>query len=288
MINPEKEPKETTVQLIAPEGLGFGSGGTSIQEQIEKGILTAEAPQHIYDVLTHDPNAFKAVEADDDGCGDGRPWRKIISMTLEKGRDKIKLHKTSLLRAKVFGGGLVTASSMWRAIKGMPNDGETVGQDRKVMATALDKRSFKHGAHSDDHAHGNNCGCGAIDNYPLVTANAVKYRKEITGVLEGLYGNEFQENKNAIESVFGIYETLAKDDDYFSDASGKQSMEQILRSGAVVKELSGNHLEETIVINNVRGTTLDQAYFTQEVKNACVEERKPQTIQAFSVDIWRG
>lgn len=65
-------------------------------------------------------------------------------------------------------------------------------------------------------------------------------------------------------------------------------MQKILESGAVVKELSGHHVEETIIVNDVKGTTLDQQYFTQEVKNACVEEKKPQTIQAFSIDIWRG
>lgn len=65
-------------------------------------------------------------------------------------------------------------------------------------------------------------------------------------------------------------------------------MQQLLEAGSVVKELSGNHVEETIVINDTPGTTLDQRYFTEKVKNACIEEKKPQIIQAFSVDIWRG
>lgn len=196
--------------------------------------------------------------------------------------------KTSLLRAKVFGGGLVVASSMWRTINGAPSHDATVGQDRAFMAGELNRLDFEHGAHSDDHAEGENCGCGAIDKYPTITANALKYRTEIAAVLESLYADEFDENQDAINATFETYESVNKAPNYLSDASGKRSIDQILESGAVVKELSGKHVEETIVINDVQGTTLDQPYFTQTVKNACVEEQKPQVIQAFSVDVWRG
>ncbi len=289
MKNPEENERQAAiVELIAPDGLGFGEGGISVREQVKQGILTPEAPKHIHELLTSDAKAFKPIEAPDDGCGDGRPWSKILQLVPEGYRKKIRLFKTSLLRAKVFGGGLVTASSMWRAIKGAPTDGQTVGQDRAFMADELKKRSFSHGAHSSDHAEGEDCGCGAIDNYPVITANAVKYRDKITSVLGVLYGDDFSDNKSAIDEVFDAYGSAVKTPGYFSDASGKKSMEQILESGAVVKELSGRHVEETIVINDVPGTTLDQQYFTQTVKNACVEEPKPQTIQAFSVDIWRG
>lgn len=288
MSNLEQECVAGTVKLIAPNGLGFGEGGISVKEQMKRGILTPEAPRHIHEVLMNDSNAFKPIEASDDGCGDGRPWSKIIQLIGEGGQKKIHLYKSSLLRAKVFGGGLVVASSMWRTISGVPGQGDTVGQDRGFMADELRRHSFSHGAHSDDHAKGENCGCGAIDNYPLITANAVKYRSEITRTLESLYGDEFGINQNAINATFKVYESVIKNPGYFSDASGKQSMEQILQSRAVVKELAGNHVEETVVINDVEGTTLDQPYFTQTIKNACAEEKKPQTIQAFSVDIWRG
>lgn len=64
-------------------------------------------------------------------------------------------------------------------------------------------------------------------------------------------------------------------------------MDLILGSGAVVKELAGHHIEETIVMNGVPGTTLDQQYFTETVKNAD-PNAKPRIVQAFSVDTWRG
>src|SRR5690606_5771253 len=67
-------------EVLAPDGLGFGEGGISVKKQIELGILTDEVPAHVHEVLTNDPNSFKSVETGDDGCGDGRPWVKILRM----------------------------------------------------------------------------------------------------------------------------------------------------------------------------------------------------------------
>ena len=288
MINTEKEHISTKIELIAPNGLGYGEGGISVRDQIAQHIITEETPQRVHEVLLNDDRAFRTVEATDDGCGDGRPWQKIIQTVEVDGEKKVQFYGKSLLRAKVFGGGLVVTSSMWRAVNGQPTNADSVGQDRAFVAAELSKRGVDHGAHSDDHAHGDNCGCGAIDKYPQITANAITFRPQITEALKVVYGDSFEQNSQAIEQVFDVYESLANTGNYFKDGSGKQSIEQLLDSGAVVKELYGNHVEETIIINEVPGTTLDQQYFTQTVKNACVEEVKPQVVQAFSVDVWRG
>lgn len=282
--NPETEETPVNISLIAPTGLGFGEGGISVKNQIEQGILRAETPAHIHEFLTENSEAFKKVEVDDDGCGDGRPWKKIAQQYSD---GTVQFFDKSLLRAKVFGGGLATAASMWRTVHGTPQTGQTVGQDRRTMALALDEREFHHGAHSDDHAEGDNCGCGAIDKYPVITSNAVKYRAAITDTLRAVYGDEFADNETAIAQAFEVYEALSIQDGYFADASGKESMEQLFAAGAVVKELSGHHIEETIVINDVKDTTLDQQLFTQEVKNAHTDD-KPRIVQAFCVDTWRG
>lgn len=284
MNNPETTPQLVKIECIAPDGLGFGEGGISVKEQMRQGILTAEAPKHVHEVLTNDPNSFKNVETDDDGCGDGRPWVKILRRVWRDGFKEVVEYKKSLLRAKVFGGGLVVASSMWRSLKRTPEHGQTVGQDRQFMARKLTEYGLTHGAHTDNHATGDKCGCGAIDNYPLITANAVKYRSQIIETLKALYGDSYADNAPAIDDVFATYAELSAE--YFADASGKQAMEQILETDAVVKELYGHHVEETIVINDVEGTTLDQQYFTQRVKDMCTD--KPQIVQAFVVDIWRG
>ena len=285
MNTPEKLQKTTKVENIAPGGLGFGEGGISVRRQMELGILTAEVPGHVDKLLVSDKDAFKAVETSDDGCGDGRPWVKIMRMEANEGTKEVVEYKKSLLRPKVFGGGAIAASSMWRAVNGAPTN-DLVTTDRSFIINELADRGFSHGAHTDNHAEGDNCGCGAIDKYVMITKNAIKFREQITDTLKALYGEEFNSNYDAIVEAFRVYESLAENDAYFDGSTGRRTMEQIIESGATVKELYGHHIEETIVINDVEGTTLDQQYFTQKVKEMCTD--KPQVIQAFTVDIWRG
>lgn len=89
MNKPEHTEQPVIVELIAPEGLGFGEGGISVKEQVRKGILTPEAPRHIHDLLINDPDVFKPIEAEDDGCGDGRPWNKIIQLITENDQKRL-------------------------------------------------------------------------------------------------------------------------------------------------------------------------------------------------------
>ena len=95
MKNPENEDTPTIVELVAPNGLGFGEGGISVKSQIDQGILTPDTPRHIHEFLMNDPEAFKFVEVDDDGCGDGRPWTKVVQEYTDKnGKKKIHLYRS--------------------------------------------------------------------------------------------------------------------------------------------------------------------------------------------------
>lgn len=283
----ETEQVAATVTLLAPYGLGFGEGGISIRDQLNQEILTESSLRVIHEHLTTNPEAFKQVTADDDGCGDGRPWQSIEQLVSDENGNKVpQNYEKSLLRAKIFGGGLVVATSMLRALHGAPVEGESLDNDRENMAKRLEEIGLHHGAHTDNHATGEGCGCGAIDKYPLITANAVKYQDKIYSTLEVLYGEDFADNQAAIEQVLATYAATVSSESYFAGTSGKKSMQQIKESGAVVKELYGHHIEETIVLNDIPGTTLDQQFFTETVKNK--SEEKPKVIQAFSVDIWRG
>lgn len=283
--SPEIDMSRVEVVALAPEGLGFGEGGISVKNQIDQGIITEKVPGYVNEILTQDNHILKRVESGDDGCGDGRAWKRVI----QRVGNKVQHFNKSLHRAKVFGGGLVVAGSMWRAIHGSVADGDTVGADRRLMVDELLKHGVSYGAHTDNHATGDDCGCGAIDKYQTISLNVIKYRAEITDLLKVLYGNDYEMNQEAIARVFAVYQELANNDEYFSDGSGKQSMNQILKAGAVVKELEGHHVEETIVINDVPGTTIDQQRFTEMVKKRCQSDQQhPKTIQVFSVDIWRG
>jgi hypothetical protein len=237
------------------------------------------------DIITNDPEVFSQTDIDavDDGCGDGRQAARTFRIVDTKTGEMEEFNK-SRRRAKLFGGGLVVASSMWRAISGPTQRNETVLGDRQFIAAKLTELDIQYGAHTDNHAQGNACGCGAIDQYPKITANALKYRASIEKTLVALYGDSYAENISAIESVFSTYEALQDDVTYFSNADGNTTMDLIKNDGAVVKELSDDHLEAYVVLNDVEGTTFDQRKFDAKLNKAGVTSEP----QAFVVDIWRG
>lgn len=276
----QKEPVE--VRLLTEAGLGYGEGLISPAEHMKNGKFDRESLRAAVDILLHDESVYVGIdpEAADDGCGDGR-WAIKIYKLLDPATKKTAIYKRSLTRAKIFGGGLVAAASMWRAVDGSPG-GKTLRGDRKFIAGKLKESGITYGAHTDDHAHGDNCGCGAIDKYGIVSANVVKYRSNIVASLAVLYGDEFEDNADAIADAMGVYDHL--DDAYYGILSGRQAMDDIEKDGAVVKQLEGEHLEGTILINKVEGTTLDQ----QKLRDTLSERGYSPNVQAFVVDEWRG
>lgn len=269
---------------LAPNGLGYGEGKISTQTRIEKGEISSGDLQVAGEIIQDDPEVFVPVDADapDDGCGDGRRVKRVLRLNEET--DIIEELNKSRRRAKVFGGGLMAASSMWRSIAGTPQYGETVLGDREFIAVKLKEMNIAHGAHTDIHASGDNCGCGAIDGYPNMTRNAGVYKKEIIGTLRALYGDSFESNRAAIESVFATYGVLTDDEDYFSNAQGAKTRDLIASNGSVIKELDAEHLEGKVVLNDIEGTTFDQRKFDEKLQAQGVTAE----IQVFVVDTWRG
>lgn len=134
----ESEPTpEYNVTVIAPNGLGYGDvqNGISVQRQIDSGELQHESLVQAIEIITNDPTVFVAVdtEANDDGCGDGRPVRRVYKL-IDSATGAVKEFSRSLRRAKLFGGGLVAASSMWRAVEGKSLRGQTLKGDREFIA----------------------------------------------------------------------------------------------------------------------------------------------------------
>jgi hypothetical protein len=280
---------ETEIIVLAPNGLGYGEGTISVKAQLASGELTREALDAAIEIVTTAPLVFTPVDVDasDDGCGDGRPTGHLFQYVFDQGKKILREYKKSRRRAKVFGGGLIVASSMLRVLKGQPSVDETVFHDRLQTIPLLNELGIAYGAHTDNHATGENCGCGAIDKYPAVTANAVKYRVEITQTLTALYGDAFDSNLPAIETVFDFYETLLADHaTFFKDASGAKTMDLIEGSGAVVKVLTDAHQEGLIVANDIEGTVFDQREFDRLLKERLGEDS--HEVQVFTFDTWRG
>jgi hypothetical protein len=280
----EREQTHEVVQLVE-NGLGFGEGSISIEQRMRSGDMLWDELQTGKNIIMNDPEVFSKVDSDasDDGCGDGRQAARIFRIIDEKTGEMQEFNK-SRRRAKLFGGGLVVASSMWRAISGPTRNQETVLGDRQFIAGKLAELDIQYGAHTDNHAKGEACGCGAIDQYPKITENAVTYRAKIETTLKALYGESYDENISAIESVFATYQAIYDDETYFSNAAGQTTMDLIKRDGAVVKELSDQHLEAYVVLNDIEGTTFDQRRFDAKLKDAGVDSEP----QAFVIDIWRG
>lgn len=284
---PEQErPVSSTVECIAPHGLGYGEGKISTVERAQTDMAFSDKLAFIGDKIVNDSETFKSVEANDDGCGDGRGVLRIFQRYFADGLSKVISFNRSLRRAKVFGGGAAVGASMWRTINRRPRNGETVQGDIGFIVDEFSERRFAHGAHTDTHAQGEKCGCGAIDNYPLVTSNALKFRESITENLKAIYGGAYADNHYAIETAFAAYEELAQDEGYFSNANGKKTMETLLDDGAVVKELDGEHREGAIILNEIEGTTVDQVHLATLLAEKFGKDTEP--VQAFVVDTWRG
>lgn len=137
-----------------------------------------------------------------------------------------------------------------------------------------EQKGINYGAHTADHAHGVNCGCGAIDEGLNNVRNAVKFKSEITKAINLLKPDHDPDALNAVFSEFEDFASVTKDEKY----EGAKVAEQISRDEKVVKELVGPHREVRIVINTVKGMTVDQEY---------IREVTDDIAQVFAIDAWR-
>lgn len=247
-------------------GLGFGEGNISRKSQLESGeLILADEQKGLFYIQQED--SYVQVEVSDDGCGDGRVTIKITQVTA----DGVIEFTRSAYRAKVFGGGAVMSAA---ALIGLGNIETTADGQFDSALNILDKVGIKCGVHDDDHAKAPKCGCGAIDNYPSIIIATQQYRHEIKNTLEALLGDNFDDS--AFETVMDRYmQTLEQNKDSYSGVTIK---EKILKKGAVLKKLGGRHQEDFVVLNFIKGTTLNQFGLYEYTNNKA---------QAFSVDVWR-
>lgn len=259
----EMEQKEYSIRLIAPNGLGFGEGDISAKK------VGVEARDAVKDAVETQPDSVLVdidKEASDDGCGDGRFAEKVFNRFGE--------FKRSLNRAKTFGG---SAVMMGAALIGIDrvHGKESLNEVFKSSIGLLMERGIDFGAHTDDHAHGENCGCGAIDKAPQILNNISKYKDEIESTLGVLLGDTM--NGNMLNEVLGSFESYSESAN-MTDYSPKAVKDEIVGKGKIVKELTGAHKEVAILLNTVRGKTINQGYIRKITHDEA---------QVFAVDMWR-
>lgn len=252
------------VERITPDfGLGFGEGSISAQEAQPEILALVRELINSPDILAPIDRDDAGNSIDDDGCGDGRGVLTVFSAE--------RTYKRSLNRSKVFGG----SATMAAAIK--IGSGEAQGQPlnnvfRQSVETLV-HHNIDFGAHTDEHAAGDKCGCGAIDRAPEIIYATVKYEQAIREVIAMLEVDQTDIDK--VYANFRAYtETIARHPQY----SGRKVSDVIIGQGKIVKLLGGPHKERGIVLNQIRDHTVNQ----QLIREATNDEA-----QIFAVDVWR-
>jgi hypothetical protein len=246
------------------KGFEFGHGQIS-------GLATNNEVLELVGTMIHDnPGILVPIDRDhdgrvltDDGCGDGRAVLTVFSLD--------HTYKRSLNRSKVFGGSATMATA---CLIGLGEAGKhSLNQVFTRSINTLNKRGMDFGAHTDEHMHGNNCGCGAIDKAPQILFASLKYEIPIRGVITML--SNYVSGLNDVYANFRTYvQHLASQPDY----SGMEVMDQIINSSHIVKQLGGDHRECRIVLNTIRGYTVNQKLVRDATQNEA---------QIFAVDVWR-
>ncbi len=259
-IQESREPRNSptfSVTLIT-EGLAFGEGNIT---------SSVENPQILNDMdetIRNSSDILVQIEIDDDGCGDGREVVRVYDLNSE--------YKRSLNRAKVFGGAVAMTAAILIGL-GKAHDKSLQGVYIDSVNTLV-RNGINFGAHTDEHAHGNNCGCGAIDRSPEALVAILKYEERIRGVI-----SELGVNLNGLDQVFINFRDFVRNEMAQPQKfSGGEVIDHILSVGKVVKKLGGEHQERRIILNQVRRNTINQKLIRDVTHGRG---------QVFGIDEWR-
>lgn len=275
-MNAEQGEMERKINVIKlADGLGFGEGTISVQDRLQSTedslddnilrlIETGINSEHI---ITPVDVGNNGQQLKDDGCGDGRSAKRVFH---RHDNGEIQEKNRSLHRSKVFGGGPTKTAA---ALVGLgKNSTKSVNGVFDEAITTLKMKEIPFGAHTDDHAHGENSGCGAIDKAPQIFSNAIKYENQIRETI-GLIGID----TDSLDKVYNNFKNFA-DTIEGQSYSGSAVMDKVVDSGVIVKELEGSHEEVAIVLNTVEGHTVDQDF---------IRELSDGQAQVFATDIHR-
>lgn len=266
MTQEYEAPQPEVVITRKADGLGYGEGPIATRERtdvdegtIAAGIEVIESPMILVDV-DRDKNG---EPIDDDGCGDGRGVLEVWEGFTRRFK--------SLRRAKVFGAGVAMSAA------DEIGSGRATGKSLKATFLGaidrLKRAGLNFGGHTDDHAHGPNCGCGAIDKAPDIVRNAIKYEGQIRESIHTLGIAD-----DGLDGIFGNYRAFDSAAPNYEDFSGAEVMGRVQEDDRVTKRLEGDHKEFFIVLNMVSGKTVDQE---------AVRAATGGKLQAFAVDVWR-
>lgn len=165
-------------------------------------------------------------------------------------------------------------------------------EDIKAVVERFKEIGFGSGGHIDDHQHGWNTGCGAVDNINLILDRLQRpeHQEQLRSFAQLIMGDAFDRRGIANEIIGRMLYLDALKPSYMpkegNDPDGeflyKKTVVKLLRDEAsetqeAVPALTGQHHEVALILNFVAGTTFDTDRFSFDNNNE---------IQVFAWDVW--
>lgn len=153
------------------------------------------------------------------------------------------------------------------------SSGKTSASHGSDLFKMLSSKGYDIGVHSDDHASGENCGCGACDKMGQIIgflADNIGILSEKAAGLGVTIPDELQQkiSGNAATLIENNYVSSGKDMNLSAVEATDESHNQ---------ELVGQHNEVVLVVNTVVGTTLNRQSLAEEYG---------EDYEAFNLDVW--
>lgn len=296
-MNQEKEFEKIIVAEFGTMGYGNAESSISHDKQRASGELSAEVDMRSQEII-RSGEAMVDVNDTDDGCIDGRETIELYSTEAGEVYTKQVEDNSNHERAKVAGGGYFTSMAMRLGV-GMK--GTHIDTDLAQTGTDLAAKEVYCGAHTGAHKHGEGTDCGANDKMPLILQDGINYREQVAGTTQALIetaGLEFK--PELFEKVLENWEATLSDDAYFAGSTGVSRLQKVLATQVaatevagsgkpvgVTKHLDGDHNEDYIVVNYVKGKTFSQGVLAEKLRADFPENDDKHLAQAFVVDAWR-
>jgi len=188
-------------------------------------------------------------------CIDGRSPEEIIA----------------LLSPNAAGGSQTLFVADDLTAKRFAGEDETTVSGYKNTLEFLEANGFERGGHTDNHAKGEACGCGANDKLAQIYGFMSEYGDVIRASAETI-GVDVTDGAH-----FRITQNAKRDRTTFSSGVEVAHCLKQNTNSENVPELAGEHKEVIAVINMRSGTTLNRAELAKEFG---------ESYQAFNVDAW--
>jgi hypothetical protein len=297
MIIEKEHEKETLVQEIPAIGYGNTESAISYAKQRESGELSPEVDDRAAELMLSGALLIDVNEKDD-GCIDGRPTESVLFVDEQGEFYEKDADNHNHERAKVAGGGYVTATAMRL---GVGRKGESIDADILETGSILSANQVYCGAHTGAHKHGDGTDCGANDKMLTIFNTAATFEEEVSKTTKALIEVAGLEYKSDVfAQVMENWQGVIDDASYFEGSTGDSRLKatQAIVEAAhtenqpdkplsVFKHLAGSHKEDYLVVNYVKDKTVSQVKFADTLSDEFPEVESENLAQTFVVDAWR-